>query len=456
MKRLSLLLSALILFSSTSFSQTKEELIEIAKEAFIYGYPVVENYRVMFQSTQNKTFPQYAPLNTFYHAKNVATPADTLFVSPNVDTPYSSAVLYVGDEPVVLSIPEVEEDRFVGVPFYDLFTHVTFTISPLNFGHSGGDFLISNEKWKGTLPKGIKKHIVSESDLLYVLIRTQLFDQEDLSRVNEIQQEYQVKTLSAYLGKPALPSSDLQWIPPMAPQSPFTEPDLEFLQILNFALQFANPHPSEKDLLNRFSKIGVIAGQPFETTQNPLAEELKEGIRSAQKSFLTYLPQIKSSSEIFGSREYLQNNYLGRAVGAWTGIYANEASVFLGINGYERQADGKPFSGENRYSFTFPPNDFPPVDAFWSITLYKLPSRSLYANPIQRYAIQSRMKNQFRRNPDGSVKIYVQHESPGKDLESNWLPCPPGPFTMAFRCYLPQKALQDQTWMPPLVIKASN
>lgn len=215
---------------------------------------------------------------------------------------------------------------------------------------------------------------------------------------------------------------------------------------------FTIPHASESLLMKRFAKIGIIPGKKFILTSPEFKASVEEGITEAQKEMVQYLPKIRSSSEIFGSRESLRNNYIGRAVGAWTGIYANSAEVFLGIAGVERQADGKPFSGVNNYTITFGKDDFPPVDAFWSITLYKLPSRLLYENPIQRYAINSPMVKDLVRNPDGSVSIYIQHESPGKALESNWLPCPEGNLTMAFRCYLPQEKLRKGAWSSPPVV----
>lgn len=441
---------------SSSAQLTSAEITKIAEEAFIYGYPIIENYRVMYSSTQDKTYPQYAPFNKFYHAKNVATPNDTLFVSPNAETPYSYAVLNIKEEPVVLTIPEFESNRFIGVPFYDLYTHVIYTISPKNNGNNGGSFLIAKENWKGNIPIGVKKRINSETSLIYVLIRTQLFGNDDLQRVHQLQSQYKIQSLSEYLGKPSIQESKTAYLMPIQPQSPYSKADLAFFNVLNYALQFCNPHSSETDLLKRFASIGVVAGEKFQVENNPNAQALLEGIKKGQESFLAYLPKIKSSSELFGSRLALKNNYIGRAVGAWTGIYANEADVFLGLSGFESQADGKPFSGENKYTFTFKKNDYPPVDAFWSVTLYKLPSRLLYANSINRYLIQSTMVNKFKKNFDGSVTIYVQHESPGTDLEANWLPCPKGLFTMACRSYLPREELKNKKWLPPPVIKTNQ
>jgi hypothetical protein len=444
------------LFVNFTFCQSSvadAEIKRIAKEAFIYGLPVVENYRVMYKSTHDRTFPQYAPFNTFYHAKNVATAKDTIFVAPNVDTPYSYAVLDVKEQPVVMTIPKVEKNRFIGVPFYDLYTHVIYTISPKNYIPKGGKFLITNSNWKGKTPKGITKVIVSETDLIYVLIRTQLFSKSDVNNVNKIQSQMKLETLSDYLGKKnSEPIAATKWIEPITNQSPYSEPNIEFFRVLNFALQFCSPHSSEKKLWNDFAKIGIVPGEQFSVQDSHTKELLLEGIKEAQKEMLEYLPKIKSSSEIFGSREYLKNNYKGRAVGAWTGIYANEADVFLGINGFERQSDGKPFDGKNNYSITFAKDDFPPVDAFWSITMYKLPSRFLYDNPLNRYCINSPMQGNLKKNKDGSVTIYIQHESPGKDLESNWLPCPKSLFFMACRCYMPKETLKNGTWKSPEVL----
>ena len=453
MKSNILLIFLLVISVSSAQQINKDSVIAIARDAFVYGYPIIENYRVMYQSTQDKTFAQYAPFNTFYHANNVATPEDTLFVSPNVDTPYSSAVIDVSCEPIVFTYPSTEDQRFIGVPFYDLYTHVIYTISPLNNGNNGGSFIIANEKWNGEVPKSIKKVIRSETDLVYTLIRTQLYNRDDLPNVHKLQSQYKLQTLSEYLGKEKVNCPEKKLLDPINPQSPTSEPDVHFFNVLNFALTFCNPHPSETELLKRFAEIGIIAGKEFKLTESIKEEYLIEGIKEAQKSFITYLPNIKSSSEIFGSREYLKNNYLGRAIGAWTGIYANEADVFLGIQGFDRQSDGKPFSGANKYTATFEKDNFPPVSAFWSITMYSLPKRFLYANKIERYAINSSMVEQLKKNSDGSVTIYIQHESPGKELESNWLPSPEDLFTMAFRCYLPQEKLRNGKWQPPEVIK---
>jgi hypothetical protein len=314
---------------------------------------------------------------------------------------------------------------------------------------------LTNSKWKGKTPKGITKVITCETDLIYVLIRTQLFDQSDLKNVHEIQSKLQLESLSKYLGKEKKKTVASTWTKPIANQSPFSEPTIDFFNVLSFSLQFCELHSSEVNLWKDFEKIGIVPGKDFPKHDSHFNELLIQGIREGQKEMLEYLPKIKSSSELFGSREYLKNNYLGRAIGAWTGIYANESDIFLGINGFESQSDGKPFDGQYNYKLTFEKDSFPPVDGFWSITMYNLPSRFLYANAINRYCMSSTMVETLKRNPDGSVTIYIQHESPGKELESNWLPCPKNLFFMACRCYLPKKSLKEGTWTAPPIIMSN-
>jgi hypothetical protein len=168
---------------------------------------------------------------------------------------------------------------------------------------------------------------------------------------------------------------------------------------------------------------------------------------------LKKIGDIRSSAELFGTREQVGENYLARAVGAWVGIYANQPEEFLGLHGFDREADGEPFSGKFKYTFTFQKDSFPPVGAFWSVTLYHFPSRFMYANEINRHLVNKIMVSGMIRNPDSSVTVLVQHQSPGKWLEPNWLPCPEGPFTMAFRTYLPGEAIRNGSYQPPMVKK---
>ena len=166
-----------------------------------------------------------------------------------------------------------------------------------------------------------------------------------------------------------------------------------------------------------------------------------------------HLSTVKSSGELFGSREFLGHNYLSRAVGAMVGILGNSAEEFLGI-GYQGDAEGRPFDGSHRYTIKFAPDAMPPVKAFWSITVYDA-HMLLYANSLERYVVNSAMVDQLVRDADGGFTLYVQHDSPGPDKETNWLPVPAGKFNLTFRAYQPEAAILDFTYHAPPVVMAA-
>ena len=242
-------------------------------------------------------------------------------------------------------------------------------------------------------------------------------------------------------------------MPPLTPEVQKTS-SLEFFSILNFLLQFCPLVPSEVELRSRFAKIGVGAEQGF--AADALSPEVKEaiaqGMADAWAEFAALKKQVDAgqvtSGDVFGTREYLQNNYLYRMAAAVLGIFGNskqEAMYPL----YSVDADGQPLSGANRYTLHFAANQLPPVNAFWSLTMYELPSSLLVANPLNRYLLNSPMLPQFQRDADGGLTFSIQSESPGAELEANWLPAPQGPFFCAMRLYWPKAAALDGTWQAP-------
>jgi hypothetical protein len=287
--------------------------------------------------------------------------------------------------------------------------------------------------------------------------RTQLFEPGDLENVKKIQAGYKAEPLSKFLGKPAPAAAPaVNWVKPLSPQEQRTSP--EFFNVMNFLLQFTAPHPSEKTLRARFAKIGVEAGKPFDVAK--LAPEMRAaiegGMADGHKAFeefkRTQLDTGKvTAGDMFGTREYLKNNYMARMAGAIMGIYGNSKEEAL-YPLYSLDAAGKPLDGSNRYALRFAPGQLPPVHAFWSLTMYELPASLLVANPINRYLINSPMLPNMKRDSDGGITLYVQNESPGKDKEANWLPAPKGPFLMFMRLYWPKPEALDGAWkQPPLM-----
>jgi hypothetical protein len=233
---------------------------------------------------------------------------------------------------------------------------------------------------------------------------------------------------------------------------------LEFFNILNFVLQFRPTDSSETALLDRFAKIGVGAGKTFDASK--LSPEVKtaleQGVADAWADFANLQKRIDAkevtSGDLFGTREYLKNNYLYRMAGAVLGIYGNSKQEAM-YPIYALDADGQKLDGANRYTVRFAPSELPPVNAFWSLTMYELPASLLVANPINRYLLNSPMLPQFVKDTDGGITFYVQNDSPGKDKESNWLPAPKGQFMAVMRLYWPKAEALDGTWKQPPMAK---
>lgn len=437
---------------------TPAEARVIAKEAYIYGFPMVDGYRIQHAYFVNHQNPEYkAPWNQIRNIPRVYTPEDKAIQTPNSDTPYSMAGLDLRAEPVVLTVPAIEKNRYFSVQLIDLYTHNFAYVGSRTTGNGGGSFLIAGPDWKGEMPKGIAQVIRTETELAIAAYRTQLFTPRDLENVKKIQAGYKVQPLSAFLGQVAARTAPaIDFITPLTPETQKTS--LEFFNILNFVLSFCPTHPSEKDLMARFAKIGVGAGKTLDATKfSPeLRKAIQDGMADAWQAFAEFKKsQIDTgkvtAGDVLGSREILKNNYLYRMAAAVLGIYGNsKAEAMYPV--YSLDAAGEMLDGsKHRYTLRFAPGQLPPVNAFWSLTMYKLPESLLVANALNRYLLNSPMLSQFKRDADGGITFYIQDTSPGVDKEANWLPAPKGPFIMFMRLYWPKpEALEGEWKQPPL------
>ena len=429
---------------------------EIARDAYIYGFPIVDNYRILYSYFVDTGGPEYkAPWNTLFNNARVYTPDDTAIQTPNSDTPYSYVGADLRAEPLVFTVPPIPSERYYSLQFIDLYTYNFAYVGSRATGNAGGTYLLAGPAWQGEVPEGIDQVIRCETDLAFVLYRTQLFNPEDIEHVMQIQAGYHVQTLSAFLGDPA---------PPAAPAIDFPRPlgveeertSLAFFEELNFLLQFCPVVPAESELRTRFAMLGIAAGHPFNAESLP--PDTRQAVQAGMADAWVALDGVHtgletgkiSTGEFFGTREYLNGNYLYRMAGAALGIYGNSKAEAL-YPPYGVDADGQPLDGANRYTLRFAPGQLPPVNAFWSVTMYTLPDSLLNANPINRYLINSTMLPDLVSDPDGGLTLFVQHESPGTDREANWLPAPAGPFQMVMRLYWPREAALDGTWTAPPV-----
>jgi hypothetical protein len=435
---------------------TPAEARAIAKEAYTYGFPMVDSYRIQHDYFVDSKGPQFkAPWGQIYNTPRVYTPADTAIQTPNSDTPYSWLGLDLRTEPYVLTVPEVDKSRYYSIQFTDAYTFNIDYAGTRSTGNDAGSFLVVGPGWKGETPKGIKKVVRSETDLLMPIYRVQLFEPNDIDNVKKVQAGFKVQPLSSFLGTPApKPAPAIDFIKPLTPETQKTS--LEFFNILNFVLGYCPTDPSEVELMQRFAKIGVGGGKTFDPSKlSPeMTKAIEEGRADALTEFAALLRKFDegkvTSAEVFGTREYLKNNYLYRMGAAVLGIYGNSKEDAVYPVYFVDEANQK-LSGANKYALRFAPDQLPPVNAFWSLTMYELPRSLLVANPINRYLLNSPMLPQLKKDADGGLTLYVQNESPGKDKEANWLPAPNGPFRTILRLYWPKAEALDGKWQrPPL------
>jgi hypothetical protein len=415
----------------------------------------VDNYRIQYSYFVDRQNPEFkAPWNQIHNVPRVYTPTDTAIQTPNSDTPYSFVGMDLRAEPMVLTVPSIEKERYFSVQLIDAYTFNFDYIGSRTTGNDGGSYLVAGPNWKGKTPKGVKKVFRSETEFVFAVYRTQLLNPADIDNVKKVQAGYKAQTLSAFLGQSAPKAAPvIDFIKPLSPAEEKTSP--QFFNILNFILQFCPTDPSETELMARFAKIGVGAGKTMDTSK--LSPEMKtaieQGMADAWKEFdelrTTQIDTGKvTSGDLFGDRAYLKNNYLYRMAAAVLGIYGNSKAEAM-YPMYAIDAEGARLDGANRYTVHFAPGQLPPVNAFWSLTMYEMPQSLLVANPINRYLINSPMLPELRKDADGGLTLHVQNESPGKDQESNWLPAPKGPFVMALRLYWPKQEATSGKWNAP-------
>ena len=417
----------------------KGEAKEIAEEAFIYSFPMVMNYGTLYEYAIDKSSPQYkAPFNQIYNTARVFTPKDTAIVTPNSDTPYSFVWMDLRAEPVVISVPAVEKSRYYSVQLVDLYTFNYGYIGSRSTGNEAGTFMVAGPDWKGEAPSGIKKVFRCETEFSFVGFRTQLFGPSDIENVKKIQAGYKVQTLSGFLKKPSPPTAaQIKW-PKIEKKLAASDP----FAYLNFVLQFCptvGPAEVEKPLRAKFATIGIEAGKPFPSNKLSSEQklELEDGARAGYEKIKQSLETFGKDENgwrvgsPFGDRAFFKGNWLLRAGSAMAGIYGNNAVEAL-YPLLAKDSDGnKPDCSKNSYTLTFAAGQLPPVNAFWSVTMYDGKTQLLIENPINRYLINSPMLPDLKKDSDGSLTIYMQKDSPGKDKESNWLPAPNGPIYVA-------------------------
>jgi hypothetical protein len=436
------------------------EAKDIAEEGFIYGLPLVMNYAVMQEFAVDRNSGQFkAPFNEINNQHHVSTPADTAVITPNSDTPYSIMWLDLRAEPMVISVPMIEKDRYYSVQLIDGNTYNYGYIGTRATGTEPGDYLVVGPDWKGGTPTGIKQVFRSTTPFTFALVRTQLFNPGDMPNVEKIQAGYKAQPLSAFLRQPA---------PPAAPKIEFLPATTagikdNFFQYLDAALQFVPETPRDKAIRARLAKIGIGPGKTFAFKDLSLEHKakilvgMKQGDDKVDKWLASGNKDINgwNVGSFFGDEAFFNGDWVMRAGAAKGGLYGNDAVEAM--YPYTRtDATGEPLDGsKHKYTITFAPGQLPPVNAFWSVTMYDGKSQLLVKNPINRYLINSPMLPAMKKDADGSLTLYIQKDSPGADKEANWLPAPDDKIYLVMRLYWPKPTppsilpAGEGTWRPP-------
>ena len=418
-------------------------------------------------SSLTRTSGQWkAPFNAINNQARVFTYKDTAIVTPNSDTPYSLAWMDLRAEPIVISVPAVERSRYYSVQLCDGNTYNFGYIGTRATGTEAGDYMVVGPGWTGATPPGVRQVFQSSTQMALAIFRTQLFGPDDIDNVKKVQAGYRPQTLSAYLNKP--PSAAV----PVIKFPKFTKElaKRNFFEFLDFMLQFSPPAPNEADIRAKLVSIGVGPGKTFNFSDLPLAQKLEIAIGLKQGQSQVEHAVAKAGaivngwnvSGLPGDAAHFNGDWLMRAAAAQAGIYGNSAEEAT-YPFTRKDGAGQALNGAgNNYSLTFPAGQLPPVDAFWSVTMYDGKSQLLIKNPINRYLVNAPMLPQMKKNANGSLTIYIQHKSPGADKESNWLPAPAGPIYLVMRLYWPKVSppsilpAGSGTWRPPAVVRVTT
>jgi len=436
-----------------------------AEEAFIYGLPLVMNYAVMNEFVIDKNSGQYkAPFNTISNEARVFTYKDTAVVTPNSDTPYSMLWLDLRAEPMVISVPAVPKGRYYSVQLIDGNTYNYGYIGSRATGVEAGSYLVVGPDWKGETPAGIKKVFQSTTPFGLTIFRTQLMNAADMPNVEKVQAGYKVQPLSVFLKQPAPPAApSIDFVPANTPGI-----KANFFEYLDAALQFVPETPEDKAIRAKLASIGIGPGKTFAFKElsaehkAAVALGMKEGDEKVDKYLASGFKDINGwkVGSAFGDRAFYNGNWLLRAAAAKGGIYGNNADEAMYPMSRADAARATLDTAKHNYTLTFPAGQLPPVNAFWSVTMYDGKTQLLIENPIGRYLINSPMLPGMKKNADGSLTLYIQKDSPGKAKESNWLPAPDGTAYLVMRLYWPKDAPPsilppgEGTWKPPGVVAA--
>jgi hypothetical protein len=437
--------------ASTEIGLTAQEVQSIAQDAYIFLYPLVlmDVSRKHFTNIEPDKMFGRGPMNTFAHARTFPPATFRGATHTNFDTLYSVGWLDLIKEPVVISVPDTQ-GRYYLLQLLDMWTDSFAGVGKRTTGTAAGNFVVVGPNWKGDVPQGFQR-VNAPTPFVWVIGRTRTDGPQDYKIVHNVQDGYKTTLLSQWGKEPQRaqvkidPSVDMQ-IPPVEQVKKMT-PDAFFAYAAEL-LKVNSPHLVDQPLLARMKLLGIEAGRDFELAAvgSLVRQALEMAPAAAQAALIAEWPKVgraangwvmNTDSGVYGA------NYLKRGAVAMFEIGMNRPEDAI----YPDTA-ASPLDGRNKYVIHFAKEALPPVEEFWSVTVYDLQGFTV-PNPTNRYTLGDR--SNLKTNVDGSLDIHLQSENPGPDKEANWLPTPDQPFSLHARLYSPRKIAIDGTWaMPPV------
>ena len=444
--------------NSVPQTTSSQEAQQIAYDATVYGFPLVimDLTRQVFTAVPAPN-ANGSPANQFGNKKVFPDATFVNVVNPNADTLYSSAWVDTGKEPIIISLPDTQ-GRYYLMPMLNLWTDSFASPGSRTTGTRSGNFAITGPNWSGKLPEGITE-MKSSTRWVWIVGRIACTGPSDYQNVSKLQDQLKLTPLSAW-GTNYLPPANVPVDPNVNTKvSPLNQ--LLALDAANYfncvcQLMVENPpYLADAPLLDRMAKMGIKAGVDYKSYFAGLDSGVKSAIQTGYQSALTGIPAggmgtIKNGWQLSYDTGNYKTNYILRAAIAYRGLGANLIDDAFYASA-ATSSDGAKFSSTNKYVIHFDKDGIPPVNGFWSLSMYN--EKILFAdNPINRYCLGSLSDPPLLKNPDGSIDIYIQRDSPDSAKMPNWLPAPAsGGFSLTLRLYWPQKSVLDKSWIPPAV-----
>lgn len=435
---------------------TEQEAHDIGISAYLYFYPLItmDVTRKQMTTVEAGKIPGFGPMNTFANVPAYPSADMKTVVRPNFDTLYSSAWLDLSEGPMIVSVPDTN-GRYYLLPMLDMWTDVFSSPGWRTTGTEAQSFAIIPSFWEGKLPEGIQP-IRAPTPYVWIIGRTKTDGPHDYDAVHKIQEGFKIAPLAnkgSDFVKAKIDSSVDMNTPPKKQVD--TMPVTQYFAYAAELLKLHPPHITDEPILALLKRIGFEVGKSFDLEQaSQVVKKALENIPTEALKLMEWkIPTLARNENEWSMNTDTMgvygNYYLKRAIVANLGLGANlpEDAIYpLNL----ADETGKPLDGANKYTIHFEKSDIPPTYAFWSITLYDQEGFQV-ANSLNRFAVSSWMPFQF--NLDGSLDLYFQNESPGKDKESNWLPAPKGPFNLTMRLYAPKQEALVGKWNPSPVKK---